>query len=93
MTRPIRTLLVCLRHTNWNGILSALLVASVSISLIVVMLAGVPDAPWEVATEAASSGEVPGKLAWALVRAVSAHWASPGAPVASVNWNGCPSGG
>lgn len=73
----IKRLVRSLECANWNGILSAL------------VLHGAQGAHSELATEGASWGEVPAKVVWALIKAVSVHWESGSAPVASVNWNGC----
>jgi hypothetical protein len=88
MNKSIRTLRTCSRRANWNGILSALLVASLLLSLTAVMLYGTQGAHSELATEGAPWGEVPAKMMWTLIRAVSVRCTSGSAPVASVNWNG-----
>jgi hypothetical protein len=84
----IKGLVRSLQSAHWSGILSALLVASLLLSLTAVMLYGAQGAHWELATEGASWGEVPAKVVWTLIKAVGVHWDSGSGPVASVNWNG-----
>jgi hypothetical protein len=77
-----------LQRANWSGILSALLVASLLLSLTAVVLHGTQRAHSELATEGASWGAVPAKVVSTLIKAVTVHWDSGSGPVASVNWNG-----